>query len=127
MAGKFEKEKHKLTNYNEKYLVKIDNKAFWGTPNNIPEKTIASLLVIAGKDTVNIPATAYNDLFEPTFSYYDKTTSTQKTHDAVYLSKDGNTMYVYMINSDGKSMYEVTWVIQNKTYIRRVVDWGFQN
>lgn len=123
----FIKEKHKLLYYEEKYLVKIDNKGFWGTANILPLNSIALVLVVIGKDTVNIPQAAYNDLYEPSFSYYDKNAGAEKTHNAVYLSKDGSTLYIYMINSDGNSMYEVTWVIQNKTYLRRVVDWGFQN
>jgi hypothetical protein len=30
-----------------------------------------------------------------------------------------------MLNGEGNGRYEVTWVIENKHYLRRVVDWGF--
>ena len=30
-----------------------------------------------------------------------------------------------MLNSDGKNGYEVTWVLQDKKYLRRVIDYGF--
>ena len=127
VTGSFEKEKHKLLYYNEKYLIKIDNKPFWGTNYSLPKKTISSVTITIGKDTIKIPATAYFDLYEPVLSYYDKTSRAAKTHSAIYLSKDGRKIYIYMINGEGAGSYEVTWIIQDKTYLRRVVDWGFQN
>ena len=33
--------------------------------------------------------------------------------------------YIYMLNGEGAGRYEVTWVIQDKHYLRRVVDWNF--
>ena len=127
VTGSFEKEKHKLLYYNEKYLIKIDNKPFWGTNYSLPKKTISSVTITIGKDTIKIPATAYFDLYEPVLSYYDKTSRAAKTHSAIYLSKDGRKIYIYMINGEGAGSYEVTWIIQDKTYLRRVVDWGFRN
>jgi hypothetical protein len=29
------------------------------------------------------------------------------------------------MHSDGAGAYEVTWVIQNKKYLRRIVDYGY--
>jgi hypothetical protein len=72
-----------------------------------------------GKDTVAIPAIAYFDLYEPSFVYSDKTAS--RTRNAVYISSDGRTYYIYMFNPNGKGT-EYTWVIQDKKYLRRVVD-----
>lgn len=126
-TGSFEKEKHKLNYYNEKYLVKIDNKPFFGTNYTVPKQTIASIIFVSGKDTVKVPATALVDLFEPALSYYDRTSGAKKTHCSVFMSPDKQRFYIYMINGSGKGSYEVTWVIQNKSYLRRVVDWGFEN
>lgn len=125
--GNFEKEKHKLNYYNEKYLVKIDNKAFMGTNFTVPQKTITAVTFVSGKDTVKVPPAAIADLYEPVLSYYDRKSGAQKTHCAVYMSADKQRFYIYMINGSGKGSYEVTWVIQNKSYLRRVVDWGFEN
>jgi hypothetical protein len=30
-----------------------------------------------------------------------------------------------MLNSSGKGGYEVTWIIEDKKYLRRVIDYGF--
>jgi hypothetical protein len=34
-------------------------------------------------------------------------------------------MYVYMLNRDDTGSYEITWVIQDRKYLRRVLDYGF--
>jgi len=73
---------------------------------------------------INIPATVYNDLYDPKFCHPGAEAKT-KCNLGVYFSKDNHHMYVYMLNGDGRDGYEVTWIIQDKQYIRRVVDWDF--
>jgi hypothetical protein len=115
----FDQGKHKMM-FEEKHLVKIDNKPYYGgNIGEIPRTYIQSITVLMGKDTVAIPATAYFDLYEPSFVYSDKTTS--RTRNSVYISNDGRTYYIYMFNPNGKGT-EYTWVIQDKKYLRRVVD-----
>lgn len=114
----FDQSKHKMM-FEEKHLVKIDNKPFYGNLGNVPSTYIESITVMVGKDTVAIPITAYFDLYEPGFFYSDKSGS--KTRNGVFLSGDGNTIYIYMLNTEHKGT-EYTWIIQNKAYLRRVVD-----
>jgi len=123
-SGVFEPSKHKLQYYDEnKYLVKIDGKPYYGNYGQKPVTTISEVTVIIGKDTVHVPQTALFDLYNPTFTYRDQS-GTIKTHNGVYLSADKHRIYVYMLNREPKSSYEVTWVIQDKQYLRRVVDFG---
>lgn len=79
--------------------------------------------MVIDKDTVAIPPSAYFDLYNPIFAFYDK--GVQKSQDKVYLSNDGRRVYVYLLKQEAGGSYEVTWVIQDKKYIRRVVDFGF--
>ncbi len=53
-AGDFEAAKHKLT-YSEKYLIKIDNKPYYGKYTEVPKHSIANVSVVIDKDTVAIP------------------------------------------------------------------------
>ena len=122
-SGKFEPEKHKLTYYNEKFLVKIDNKPYYGNYTQVPGTSIASITVLVGKDTVAIPPAAYQDLYSPGFAYRDGG-GTIRTHNRVYLSPDKRNIYIYMLNDEVKGKYEVTWVIQDKKYLQRVIDTG---
>jgi len=122
-SAPFEPEKHKLTYYNEKYLIKIDNKPYYGHYTQVPQRAIASVTVLVGKDTVAIPPQAYADLYSPNFAYRDAG-GTTRTHNRVYLSPDGRTLYIYMLNDEAKGKYEVTWVIRDKQYVQRVIDTG---
>lgn len=119
----FDQSKHKLQYYNKKNLLRIDGKPYYGNYGEVPSTQVASVTVLIGKDTVAIPATAYFDLYEPDFTYMDG--GVIKSYNKVYLSPDKSKIYIYMLNRDTEGSYEVTWVIKDKQYIRRVVDFGF--
>jgi len=117
----FDPSKHKLQ-YDEKYLIQIDRRTFYGSYGNVPKTSISNVSVIIDKDTIAIPATAFADLHNLNFTYLDK--GVERTRDAVYKSKDGHTIYLYLFSRDDSGSYEVTWVIQDKKYLRRVLDYG---
>lgn len=70
-GGTFDPSKHKLGYYDEKYLVKIDNKPYFGNYGKVPNTTIENVTVVIDSDTVPIPAAAYSDLYNPIFSVID--------------------------------------------------------
>jgi hypothetical protein len=119
-AGVFDPSKHRLDSV-EKYLVKIDKKPYFGNYGSVPRYTISSVTVFIDKDTIAVPQTALFDLYSPTFAYRDGG-GIPKTFNAVYLSADKKTIYVYMLNKEDKGSYEVTWIFRDKKYLRRVVD-----
>ncbi|RYG05859.1 MAG: hypothetical protein EOO02_02445 [Chitinophagaceae bacterium] len=119
-ATEFEPSKHRLDSV-EKYLVKIDKKPYFGNYGSVPKYAISSVTLIFGKDSVAVPQTALFDLYSPTFAHRNDQGST-KTFNAVYLSEDKRTIYVYMMNKENQGNYEVTWVFRDKQYLRRVVD-----
>ncbi len=121
-SGVFFAGKHKM-GYEGKRLVKIDNKPYYGNYTKVPQVTISAVTVITGKDTIAIPPAAYGDLYNPRFTYLEG--GVIKSQDAVYLSADKRNIYIYMLSRDDTGSYEVTWVIQDKKYLRRVVDFGF--
>jgi hypothetical protein len=88
-----------------------------------PKTTIENVTVVIDQDTVPIPATAFYDLYNPIFTVDEG--GVQKSNNKVYLSADGRKVYVYMLKQEAGGSYEVTWVIQDKKYLRRVVDFGF--
>src|SRR5258708_2935046 len=121
-TGVFFPTKHKLM-FSEKHLVKIDGKPYYGgNYGEQPHTTIEAVTVIVGKDTVPVPATAFFDLYDPKFSFNQS--GSTPTPNAVYLSNDKHTFYIYMLNVDNGGS-EFTWVIRDKQYLRRVVDYGF--
>ncbi|HTI08606.1 MAG TPA: hypothetical protein VL832_08620 [Puia sp.] len=121
-TGNFNPGKHKLM-FSEKHLVRIDNKPYYGgNYGEPPHTTIEAVTVLVGKDTVAIPATAFFDLYDPKFSFNQS--GSTRTRNAVYLSNDKHTFYIYMLNIENGGT-EYTWVIRDKQYVRRVVDYGF--
>jgi hypothetical protein len=122
-AAPFDAKKHKLGYYDNKYLVKIDNKAYFGDYGKVPKSYIESVTVVVDNDTVPIPPAAFADLYNPVLSVFEG--GVQKSSNKVYLSNDGRKIYIYMVKQEAGGSYESTWVIQDKKYMRRVVDFGF--
>ena len=117
----FDPAKHKLS-FDDKYLVRIDRKPYYGDYGNTPKTGISDVSVIIDNDIVLIPPAAYSDLFNLHFTYSDQ--GVERTRDAVYKSRDGHIIYLYIFSKDEKGSYEVTWIIQDKQYLRRVLDYG---
>jgi hypothetical protein len=121
-TGVFFPSKHKMM-FNEKHLVRIDGRPYYGGNYGDPPKTtIESITVLIGKDTIPIPANAFSDLYDPKFSFAQS--GATRTRNNVYLSVDKHTFYIYMLNVENGGS-EFTWVIRDKQYLRRVVDFGF--
>lgn len=122
VSGMFNPAKHRLDSV-EKYLVKIDKKPYYGNYGSVPKYTIESVVFLIDKDSVIVPTTAIFDLYSPSFAYTDSRGSA-RTFNAVYVSADGRRIYLYMLNKEKAGSYEVTWIIQDKKFLRRVVDSG---
>lgn len=121
-SAPFQPEKHKLS-YDEKLLIRIDKKPYYGDYGKMPKTQINEVIFIWANDTVQIPPYAFNDLFNPHFTYLDK--GVQRTANAIYKSKDGRRYYLYLFSKDNSGSYEVTWIFQDGRYVRRVLDYGF--
>lgn len=118
----FDPAKHKLS-FDEKYLVRIDRKPYYGNYLKTPKTRISEVIMIIDRDTVSIPPAAYDDLFNLNFTYLDK--GVERTTDAVYISNDRQRVYLYLFCKDNTGSYEVTWIFQTRKYLRRVLDYGF--
>lgn len=117
--------KHKLAFYDleKKYLVKIDYRGYFGDYYKVPQTIIKNIIVLIDKDTVTIPATEYADLYNPVLTFTEG--GNEKSNNHVYISANGHRVYIYMLKQEAGGSYEVTWIIQDKKYLKRVVDFGF--
>ncbi len=118
----FDPKSHKLS-FDEKTLTRIDRRTYYGNYGSVPRTYIASILLVINGDTINIPPTAYSDLFNMNFAYMDK--GVERTRDGVFVSKDGNKVYLYLFSKDNTGSYEATFIIIGGKYYRRVLDYGF--
>ncbi len=122
LTGVFDPSKYKIARQ-ESHVLKINGHPYYGgNYGDLPRTTIQSVTVLIGKDTIPIPKEAYADLFEPSFSYNQG--GSVKSRNNVYLSADKSRIYIYMLNTESGGT-EYTWIIQDKQYLRRVVDFGF--
>ena len=119
----FDGSKHKLE-YDEKFLIRIDKKPYYGNYGKVPKHYISKITLLIGKDSITIPPIAYADLYDPSLTYLDKT-GVKRSRNGIFRSKDGKRIYVYLFCKDSTGSYEVTWVIQDKVYLKRVLDYGF--
>ena len=103
-TGPFDPTKHKITWYDDKYAVKLDNRPFWGTEHTAPKHIITSVIAVIEADTIVLPAVAFIDLFEPHL-YYTDAKGSKKTFCNVYRSPDKRKYYIYMLNGDGTGRY----------------------
>ncbi|MEO7309537.1 MAG: hypothetical protein ABIX01_04005 [Chitinophagaceae bacterium] len=123
-TGTFDPIKHKLfySDIEKKHLQKIDGKGFYGDYGTMPKVTIASVTMIVDKDTVRVPEVAFKDIYNPRFVFKDKA-GIEKTLSGVYYSPDKITMYIHLVNREVPDKYEVTWVIRDRKFLKRVVDY----
>ncbi len=122
----FDQSKHKYTYYDPEtkdYLLKIDSKPYYGDYGKMPLTQVSAVTVIIDRDTISIPAAAYNDLCNPVLTFNEK--GKVKSQNKVFISADGRKIYVYLLKPESGGSYEATWIIQDKKYVKRVVDFGF--
>lgn len=106
----------------EEYVLKVNNKPMFGAYGEMPRIGITSIQFMIGKDTLVVPPAAYADLFNLNYTYKDRS-GVQRTANGVFFSADKSHVYLYLLSRDEKGGYEVTWIFQDKQYLRRVVDY----
>ncbi len=107
------------------YLLLIRDHPFWGTDGAFPRKKLKAIKTEFAKTQLVLPDSAFDDLYEPNFCFLKAKQTKAYCLTEAFYSKDRKRIYVYMLNGDGAGGYEVTFIIENKRYIGRVVDYGF--
>ena len=69
-----------------------------------------------------IPESDYCFLADPNFCLEFPGTMIREVYSSVYRSPDQKRLYLHMINGDSAATYEVTWIIEDDRYLKRVVD-----
>lgn len=117
----FEPEKHKIYyDVDDKTPIKIDKKTYYGDYGRMPLTYIESIVLVVDGDTVAIPESAYRDLMNMKFTYVNN--GQEMSKDAVFTSNKGR-VYLYLFSNNRTGPYEVTYIIQDKKYQRRVLNY----
>lgn len=111
----FDPQQHKITReprYNS--ISHIDNTRVWGTDGELPVSQYSSVSVVIGKKTINLPAAAFHDLFNP-----------KLFHTEVFYDAARRRVFITSLNSDGAGAYYVVWIIDKGVYKKRIIFHGF--
>jgi hypothetical protein len=112
----FDKSRHKYKYAKEtaNQIESIDNKRYWGTDGEMPQTEYKSIKLRIGQHTLELPETAFDDLYEPNLH------ETQ-----VNFDNENNIIYIQSMNSDGAGSYQVIWKVVDGVYKERYVTYGF--
>ncbi len=108
-----------------RHVLRIDGRYFWGFDGRMPKQRIVYIEVLWGDERIRLPASAFRDIFEPNFCSRPSLFGRRVCHTRVFISDDGERLYIYMRNSEMPSLYEVTWILINGRYIGRIVDYAY--
>lgn len=96
----------------QRYLIEIDGKEYWGTDGGIPREQYRKITIQQNEKTITLPDAALQNLFNP--GLYPGNTK-------VIFNPDENAIYITSFNSDGAGGYTVAFVIQDGKYKSRAV------
>lgn len=120
----------KLVSIQSKTVTATSNKVpgdkAWGMGDSFPLTEVLQVRYIHYKYQLILPDSAIAGLFNPKFCISprknNKIGKTTSSNCRVYQSQDKRRVYIYMLNGEGAQQYEVTWVIEDSKYYKRIVD-----
>ena len=98
---------NKTCDYNGKWLMKINGCEIYGTDGNIPKIEVSGIDASINGETIDIPTTVYEDIFECTNEFV--------------INKNKEDIIVHQENSDGAGGYLIVWVFGNKKLKQRLI------
>ena len=112
VAAPFLPKQHKIGKDKSGFVLKIDGRKPVGTDGNIPRVALVSLTITVNGRPLEIPPTAWNDLYEPGLETCN-----------AYFDLTSGYMYLYMPScSDGAGFYSIAWIFRNGRYLKRYID-----
>lgn len=112
----FDRHEHKLFYSTEhpEILELVNGKLPFGTDGNIPRSAYHSIEIRTGNRSIQLPVSAYDDLFEPTLGNTN-----------VHYDRKRDTLYLQSLNGDGAGGYFVIWRFVKGQYKDRFIAHGF--
>ena len=90
----------------------------------LDKSRIKEIMFLHYKLGLILPDSAFSGLHAPKFSQVGKSIGDSVLINIrVLRSEDKRRVYIYMLNNEGKNRYEVTWVIQDSEYYKRVLNY----
>lgn len=97
------------------YKNHIDGVRAYGIYAEAPKEEFSAFIILRGYSKIEIPKTAYSDLYNPHVCENNKAPE-------AYITKDDKYLYLYMHGGEGKNAYAVKFVFDNEKYLTRIVN-----
>lgn len=108
----FHPDQHKLRKDKFGNIQLIDGKRPLGTDGEMPLEQLTSLSMTIGGRPVDIPASAWDNLYDPTLETC-----------GVFLDTRKGFLYVHLLSTrSAAGGYEMVWIFKNGRYLKRYVD-----
>jgi len=92
----------------------IDGKYSYGIDGTLPKTEISIMTIKWNGHALNIPKSAYSNLFQPHIRL-------DNIGVEAYLTKDNKNLYIYINGSDGAGAYAAKLIFDEKKYITRII------
>ncbi len=121
-SARFDSTKHQINYTPHHYVCTIDGRPILGTDGEVPREGIQALSVAIDGTSVQLPDSAWKDLFNPNLYAMPARSHAVRWYDHVVRSSDRDHVLVHMTNSDGAGGYDVVWIFVKGAYFRRVIE-----
>ncbi|MBQ4818611.1 hypothetical protein [Aquimarina sp. MMG016] len=98
---------NKITNYDGKYVTKINGRRFYGTDGNIPKIQVSQINASVDGKNINIPDVLFEDIFECDNDFV--------------INKNKEDYIIHQWNSDGAGGYLIVWVLDKNKVKQRLI------
>lgn len=93
----------------------IDSVKAYGIDGEMPKEEFSTFIILRGYSKVQIPRSAYSDLYNIHLCENNKAPE-------AYITSDNKYLYIYMHGGEGKNAYAVKFIFDNKKYLTRIVN-----
>lgn len=97
------------------YSNKIDGTRAYGISGTVPKEEIGTFIILRGNTKLQIPKSAYSDLYNVHLCENNKAPE-------AYITADNKHLYIYMHGGEGKTAYAVKFVFDQKGFVTRILN-----
>ncbi len=94
---------------------RIDGTRAYGIAGSVPKEEVSSFIILRGNTKLQIPKSAYADLYNVHLCENNKAPE-------AYITTDNKHLYIYMHGGEGKAAYAVKFVFDQKGFVTRILN-----
>jgi hypothetical protein len=97
------------------YCNRVDGTLAYGISGTLPKEELGTFIILRGNTKLQIPKSAYSDLYNIHLCENNKAPE-------AYITEDNKHLYIYMHGGEGKAAYAVKFVFDQKGFVTRILN-----